>query len=176
VVGHSNGGFTALTLAGARPDARAPALHCRQHPDDTAFCAFGGAAARDSLRTMGEIPALADPRVRAVVLMAPNAVPFTDQALAAVTVPVRLYGAAQDQLTRLRYHAARLARALPPSTEFVVLERAGHFSFVARFPWTLGWLAGDAARDPAGLDRDALHAVMNPEIADFFDRTLPPAR
>jgi hypothetical protein len=29
-----------------------------------------------------------------------------------------------------------------------------------------------AARDPKGFDRDALHATMNPEIADFFDRAL----
>jgi len=176
VVGHSNGGFTALTLVGARPDVRAPGKHCRQHPDDTAFCRYGGAAARDATRAIGEIPELADRRVRAVVLMAPNAAPFTDEALAVVTVPVRLYAAERDELTVVRYHAARLAKALPPSTEYVLLAGAGHFSFVARFPWTLGWLAGEAARDPAGLDRDALHAVMNREIADFFDRTLAPAR
>jgi predicted dienelactone hydrolase len=172
VVGHSNGGFTALALAGARPDVQAPARHCRQHPDDTAFCAFGGTASRDSLRTMGVIPELADRRVRAIVLMAPNAAPFTDEALAAVAVPVRLYAAEDDELTVVRYHAARLAKALPPGTEYVLLARAGHFSFVARFPWALGWLAGAAARDPRGLDRDALHAAMNPEIAAFFDRTL----
>jgi hypothetical protein len=34
------------------------------------------------------------------------------------------------------------------------------------------FLAGDAARDPKGFDRDALHATMNPEIVDFFDRAL----
>ena len=176
VVGHSNGGFTALALAGARPDVRAPGMHCRQHPDDAAFCARGGTTARESLRTMGEIPEVADRRVRAIVLMAPNAAPFTDEALARVAVPVRLYGAERDELTLVRYHAARLAKALPPGTEYVLLERAGHFSFVTRFPWALGWLAGEAARDPAGLDRDALHAAMNREIVDFFDRTLRPPR
>jgi len=176
VVGHSNGGFTALVLAGARPDVRAPETHCRRHPDDKAFCAYGGAAARNATRAMGEIPEVADPRVRAIVLMAPNAAPFTDEALAKVAVPVRLYGAERDELTVVRYHAARLAKALPPGTEYVLLERAGHFTFVTRFPWMLGWLAGEAARDPAGVDRDAVHAVMNAEIAGFFDRTLAPAR
>jgi predicted dienelactone hydrolase len=176
VVGHSNGGYTALALAGARPDPRAPELHCRQHPDDAVFCAYGGSAARENARTAGEIPEIADRRVRAIVLMAPNATPFTDAALARVAVPVRLYGAERDTLTPVRYHAARLAKALPPGTEYVLLERADHFSFVTRFPWTLGWLAGDAARDPAGLDRDALQAVINGEIVDFFDRTLGPAR
>ena len=176
VAGHSNGGYTALALAGARPDARAPELHCRQYPDDKAFCACGGATARDAARAAGEIPGLADRRVRAIVLMAPNATPFSDETLAKVAVPVRLYAAERDELTPVRYHAARLAKALPPSTEYVLVPGAGHFSFIARFPWALGWLAGAGARDPAGLDRDALHAMMYPEIADFFDRTLAPAR
>jgi len=176
VVGHSNGGYTALALAGARPDARAPERHCQQHPDDRVFCTWGGTTARDAARARAEIPEVADRRVRAIVLMAPNATPFTDEALGRVAVPVRLYAAERDELTVPRYHAARLAKALPPSTEYVLLPRAGHFSFVAPFPWALGWLAGDAARDPAGLDRDALHAAMNLEIADFFDRTLSPTR
>lgn len=176
VVGHSNGGYTALALAGARPDARAPGMHCRQYPDDEAFCAYGGTTARDATRATGEIPEIADRRVHAIVLMAPNATPFTDETLAKVAVPVRLYAAERDELTPVRYHAARLAKALPPGTEYVLVPRAGHFSFVARFPWVLGWLAGEGARDPAGLDRDTLHAVMNAEIADFFDRTLAPAR
>ena len=46
VVGHSNGGYTALAVAGAKPDPGAVVAHCRQHPDDARFCAFGGAATR----------------------------------------------------------------------------------------------------------------------------------
>jgi predicted dienelactone hydrolase len=114
--------------------------------------------------------------VRAIVLLAPNAVPFTDDALARVDVPVRIYGAERDDLTLVRYHAARLAKALPPPTEYVLVTGAGHFSFVASYPWGLKLLAGEAARDPAGFDRDALHEVMNREIVDFFDRKLPAVR
>jgi predicted dienelactone hydrolase len=36
-------------------------------------------------------------------------------------------------------------------------------------------VADEAARDPDGFDRDALHQVMNREIVGFFDRTLRPA-
>src|SRR5262249_33610244 len=38
VVGHSNGGYTALAVAGAQPSPSAPAAHCREHPDDARFC------------------------------------------------------------------------------------------------------------------------------------------
>lgn len=173
VVGHSNGGFTALAVAGAKPSPAASVAHCQQHPDDSRFCSFGGAATREAARKVGAIPDVRDPRVRAIVLMAPNAAPFTDDALAQVAVPVRVYGAERDDLTLVRYHAERLAKALPPRTEYVLVKGAGHFSFVASFPPLLRLLVGDAARDPAGFDRDTMHEAMNPEIVDFFDRTLP---
>ncbi len=38
VVGHSNGGYTALAVAGAKPSPAASVAHCRQHPDDSRFC------------------------------------------------------------------------------------------------------------------------------------------
>jgi len=174
VVGHSNGGYTALAIAGAKPSPAASVAHCRQHPDDAKFCSFGGAATREATRKLGDIPDVHDSRVRAIVLMAPNAAPFTDDALARVTVPVRVYGAEHDDLTLVRYHAERLAKALPPQTEYVLVPRAGHFSFVARYPRILALLAGDAAQDPPGLDRDAMHEVVNSEITGFFDRKLPP--
>jgi predicted dienelactone hydrolase len=176
VVGHSNGGYTALAVAGAKPNPAASIAHCRQHPDDARFCSSGGAATREATRTLGDMPDVNDPRVRAIVLMAPNTAPFTDDALARVAVPVRVYGAERDDLTLVRYHAERLAKALPPGTDYILVKGAGHFSFVASFPRILKLVAGEAARDPAGFDRDAMHEVVNREIVDFFDRKLPPGR
>jgi predicted dienelactone hydrolase len=173
-VGHSNGGYTALALAGARPNPQAIIAHCRQHSDDRKFCSYGGAATREATRNVDDIPNLRDPRVRAIVLMAPNAAPFADDALARVDVPVRVYGAERDDLTLVRYHAERLARALPPQTEYRLIKGAGHFSFIASFPWALRVVVGEAARDPEGFDRDAMHSLMNPEIVLFFNRKLPP--
>jgi len=173
IVGHSNGGYTALAVAGAKPSTDAVIAHCRQHPDDVKFCAYGDAATREATRKVGDIPDVRDPRVRAIVLMAPNAAPFIDAALAMVVVPVRLYGAERDDLTLVRYHAGRVAKALPPGTEYRLVKGAGHFSFVARFPWALRFVAGEAAQDPEGFDRDAMHEVINPEIVGFFDRKLP---
>jgi len=174
VVGHSNGGYTALAVAGAAPSVDAVVAHCQQHPDDTNFCAVGGASARKATREVGHIPDLRDPRVRSIVLMAPNAAPFTDAALAKVAVPVLVYAAENDDLTRVQYHGERLAKALPHA-ECVLVKGAGHFSFVTSFPMALKIVAGQAARDPDGFDRDALHEVMNREIVGFFNRTLRPA-
>jgi predicted dienelactone hydrolase len=171
VVGHSNGGYTALAVAGAKPSPSAIIAHCRQHPDDARFCAFGGAATRQATREVGHIPELRDPRVRSIVLMAPNAAPFTDDALVKVTVPVLVYAAEKDDLTRVRYHAERLAKAVP-RVDCVLVKGAGHFSFIASFPMALKIIAGEGARDSDGFDRDAFHEVMNREIVGFFNRTL----
>jgi predicted dienelactone hydrolase len=174
VVGHSNGGFTALAVTGAQPSPGAPAEHCRRHPDDARFCAYGGAATREAAREIGHVPELRDPRVRSIVLMAPNAAPFTDDALAKVTIPALVYAAENDDLTLVRYHAERLAKALPRA-ECVLVKGAGHFSFIASFPTALKIVAGEGARDPDGFDRDAFHEVLNREIVEFFNRTLRPA-
>ena len=173
VVGHSNGGYTALAVAGAHPTPGAAAAHCRAHPDDARFCGFGGEAARQASREAGPLPELRDPRVRSVVLMAPNASFFTDEALAKVTVPVLVYAAEQDDLTRVPYHAERVARAVPRA-ECVLVKGAGHFAFVAGFPTAVRLVVGEPARDPDGFDRDALHATLDREIGDYFDRTLRP--
>jgi predicted dienelactone hydrolase len=173
VVGHSNGGYTALAVVGAKPSPAASVAHCRQHPDDSRFCSSGGAATREAARTVGDLPDVRDPRVRAIVLMAPNTAPFTDDALAQVAVPVRVYGAERDDLTLVRYHAERLAKVLPSRTEYVLVQRAGHFSFVASFPGILTLVAGEAAQDPEGFDRDTMHERMNSEVVGFFDRKLP---
>src|SRR5215470_3824714 len=173
VVGHSNGGYTALAVAGARPTPGAEGVHCREHPDDTTFYGIGGAATRKASREIGQVPELRDVRVRAVVVMAPNAVRFTDEALAKITVPVLVYAAEKDDLTRVQYHGERLARAVP-RVECVLVKGAGHYSFVTSFPMVLRVIAGEGARDPDGFDRDAFHEVLNREIVEFFNRTLRP--
>ena len=133
VVGHSNGGYTALAVAGARPTPGLEAAHCRKHPDDAKFCSYGGAATREAARKVGSLPELRDARVRSVVLMAPNAVRFTDDALARVTVPALVYAAEKDNLTRVQYHGERLAKRLPWS-ECVLVKGAGHFRSSRAFP------------------------------------------
>jgi predicted dienelactone hydrolase len=109
---------------------------------------------------------------RAIVLLAPHGALFTDEALSNLAVPVRIYGAENDDLTPVKYHAERLAKALAAKVEYVLIKGAGHFSFIAGFPDALRKSAGEAGQDPKGFDRDAMHKTLNPEIVDFFNRTL----
>jgi predicted dienelactone hydrolase len=171
-VGHSSGGYTALALAGAKPSMNALVQHCRGIPEDARFCSFGGGAARQAGQNGGDIPDVHDRRVRAIVLLAPHAALFTDEALSNLAVPARIYGAELDDLTPVQFHAQRLAKVLAAKAEYVQIKGAGHFSFIASFPDALRNSAGEAGRDPKGFDRNAMHETMNPEIVAFFNRTL----
>jgi predicted dienelactone hydrolase len=170
VAGHSNGAYTALAIAGARPNVAALREHCVRFPEDARFCSYGGAATRKATQATGDLPDVRDPRVRAIVAMAPNGALFTDAALAAITVPVRIYGAEFDDLTPVRYHAERIARVLGKRATYVLIKGANHFSFIASFPTMARIWAGEAARDPPGFDRDAMHKTLNLDIVQFFDQ------
>jgi predicted dienelactone hydrolase len=172
VVGHSAGGYTALAVAGVQPSMNALIQHCKEIPEDARLCFFGGAAAREAVKKGGDIPEFRDPRVRAIVLLAPVAALFTDEALSHLAIPVRIYGAELDDLTPVQHHAGRLAKALAPKAEYILIKGAGHYSFVASFPDALRNSVGEAGQDPSGFDRNAMHETLNPEIVAFFNRTL----
>ena len=167
-IGYSAGGYTGLVLAGARPDFKLGLVHCARGDRDSAFCGWIGRGvrrlARDKLRVVH------DARIRAAVLMAPAWSVFFDRhGLADVTIPLRLYRAANDTLVRAATGEEHLLKWLPRPPEYVVIPGGDHTVFVA--PCGQG-MRGPACADAKGVDRVAIHRKMNREILDFFDRTL----
>ena len=152
LIGHSMGGATALTVAGGQPWTR------DGEPVDTA--------------------GLADPRVRALVLLAPAAAWFAAPgALRAVTQPLLLMVGEHDALTPPQ-HMQWVADGIPDASrvEHVVVPNAGHFAFLTPFPPALRTPALPPALDPPGFDRDAFHGEMNARILAFLRRTLKGAQ
>lgn len=169
LIGYSAGGYTVLAYMGGRADTARVADHCRAHPEDAGFCGFGIQAASPEAPVV--IDRQPDPRVRAVVALAPVGALFVDGGLSRITVPVRLYRAEKDALVGA-VQLERIRDLLPAAPEYVVVENAGHYAFMAPFaPGTAAGL-GPLAEDPPGFDRVAFHERLNAEIADFFARTL----
>ena len=185
-VGHSAGGYTVLALAGAQAEPARAAQHCRSVSDDPGFCSLGkipsrspsgqaGPAAAVAAAPMqgsaagqdGALVSVADPRIRAVVAMAPMAVVFTQGSLKAISVPVRLMVAERDAVLTGKYHGGYVGANLP-SAQASTVPGAGHFAFMAQSVWPLPSDAGDAAANPEGFDRVAYHAGLENEVADFF--------
>ncbi|WP_339069204.1 dienelactone hydrolase [Pseudomonas idahonensis] len=168
VIGYSAGGETALILSGATPDLDRLRRYCQERPDD-----------RDACNTQGELivdredlQPVADPRVHALMLMAPLSLKFGRQTLAGVHVPVLLYSGDGDQLVALDKNAAALARKLPVAPDFKLLAGAGHFVFMA--PCSAEQLAAMPAlcTDADGVDREDIHRNLIAEAGRFFTHTL----
>ena len=188
-VGHSAGGYTVLALAGAQAEPARAAEHCRSVSDDPGFCSLGklpsrpqsGQAAPAVAAAVtaqgpaavqdGPLVSVADPRIRAVVAMAPMAVVFTQGSLKAISVPVRLMVAERDAVLTGKYHGGYVAANLLAAQASTV-PGAGHFAFMAQSVWPLASEAGDAAANPEGFDRVAYHATLENEVAEFLDRQL----
>jgi predicted dienelactone hydrolase len=178
-VGHSAGGYSVLALAGAQAEPQRAVEHCRTVQDDPGFCALAqgpaatpaaGALARPASSTVALRPdrvAVPDPRIRAVVALAPMAVVFTPDSLAAITVPVRVIVAEQDAVLNGKYHGGHVLANLPGAMASTVAG-AGHFAFMAQASFALPSAAGDAASNPAGFDRLAYLPTLEDQVASFF--------
>jgi predicted dienelactone hydrolase len=168
VLGHSAGGFTAIALAGGQSDLSRIAAHCgTEAADDPLFCSMGGRG----LKAPPPIAPTTDKRVRAVVVMAPMGVVFTESSLAGIDIPTSVYAAERDRWLVPRFHAEWIAKNVPRA-EFHPVANAWHFAFMDRPRVPTPTLDGDAAADPPGFDRAAFLAQLRREILVFFDSAL----
>ena len=168
VIGYSAGGETALILAGAKPDFDRLRRYCQERPEDRDACTTKGELVvdRDDLQPQS------DPRIHALMLMAPLSLMFGRHTLADVHVPVLLYSGDGDKLVAVDKNAAALARKLPEPPDFKLLAGAGHFVFMA--PCDSDQLAAMPAicTDADGVDREGIHRDLISEAGRFFTHTL----
>lgn len=153
VVGHSIGACTALAAAGGRPFNFPPeSPDGRSHP----------------------VPVEADPRVRALVLLAPATGWYVNEgSLAAVSVPILMRSAERDEFT-LAEHAALVVRGVrdPARVDHRVVPNAGHFSFLTPFPPAMVRPDFLPAHDPPGFDRAAFQRELGDEVVTFLRGVL----
>ncbi|MCX7079669.1 MAG: dienelactone hydrolase [Pseudomonas sp.] len=168
VIGYSAGGETALILSGATPDLDRLRRYCQERPDDYDACNTQGELIVDR----DDLQPVADPRVHALLLMAPLSLKFGRHTLADVHVPVLLYSGDGDKLVAFDKNAAALARKLPTAPDFKLLAGAGHFVFMA--PCTEEQQAAMPAlcTDADGVDRKDIHRNMISEAGRFFSDAL----
>ncbi len=148
---------------------------------------YPGAKRKDSVlcTELGRVqitnPSLMDarvePRVRAVLAMAPVGVFFDKAGLKDVKVPVRLYAAAEDRVLPPADHADHIRDSLPSKPEYTRVPKAGHFVFLAECEPNAVKARPQLCVDPPGVDRRKLHQQLADEAASFFRRALSaPAR
>jgi predicted dienelactone hydrolase len=170
--GLSAGGFTVLTLVGARPDMAAISAHCRRTPEFICnVLAHVKSPLLASARGAGEFTA--DERIRVAAVAAPG-LGFTlaGDGLAAVRVPVQVWSGDRDELVPFASNTKVVLDGLAGRAVPRQMAGASHLSFLA----PCGLLKPPAlCRDPDGFDRVAAHKAMNAELVGFFDEGLKAA-
>jgi predicted dienelactone hydrolase len=168
--GFSAGGFTVLALAGGNPDLRKVGPHCAAHQNffDCQLVAAHHLASPAIAKSFEH-----DPNLRALVVAAPAlGFTFDNPSLAAVTMPVQLWRAADDVILPYPFYADAVRAALPTAPEMHVVPHAGHFDFLAPCPDTLVKIAPQICSSEPGFDRVAFHTTFNKQVVAFFRRTL----
>ena len=186
-LGHSAGGYTVLALAGGKPVLSRLRTHCElEAAQDPVLCklshsiAIGGASVPankgdkgDTARDGQEEPVQADPRVRAVMALAPMGVAFSASSLASITVPVAIYAGEKDTFLVPRFHAQWIMQNMRgANTTMQLVPNAGHYAFMNTPTMDLPSPDGSVARDPQGFDRAAFLDRLAQESVAFFDRNL----
>ncbi len=153
VIGHSMGGYTALTIAGGHPSAFA---HEAESGESTL------------------LETVTDSRIKAMVLLAPASAWFIAAgALRNVHIPILMMTAERDEYTP-EFHAEIVKKGLPQSTPVThrIVPNAGHFAFVSPFPAAMASRSFPPSQDPEGFDRTAFHQQINAEILVHFRHCL----
>lgn len=143
VMGHSMGGYAALAIAGGIPWSK----------------------------TGERVEVTPDPRVRALVLLAPGTAFFyPEDSLRDVRIPILMLTAEHDPVTP-RWQAELLLDRVPDRGQVTwkEIENAGHFSVLSPFPPHMRNPGFLPSTDPAGFDREKLHEWLPGEILDFLD-------
>jgi predicted dienelactone hydrolase len=178
-LGHSAGGYTVLALAGGKPVLSRLRTHCELEAAlDPVLCklssSVGGASVQvDTAKDGQEEPVQADPRVRAIMALAPMGVAFSAASLASITVPVAIYAGEKDTFLVQRFHAQWVMQNMRVATTTLqIVRNAGHYAFMNTPTMDLPSPDGSVARDPQGFDRAAFLDRLAQESVAFFDKNL----
>jgi predicted dienelactone hydrolase len=144
VIGHSMGGYTALTLAGGVPRTKEGVV----------------------------VEVAPDLRIKAIVLLAPGTGWFMNS-LEKVTVPILMFTAEHDPITP-KWNGEIVLNFVPDKSKVIFheVENAGHFSFLSPFPSTMKSPNFLPSTDPIGFDREKFHTQLPTEILDFLNDKL----
>jgi predicted dienelactone hydrolase len=176
--GFSAGAFTVLAAAGGVPDFSRIRPHCAANPG-LYDCRMMAIARPDVMapeaRPMATPAFVHDGRLRALVIAAPAlGYTFTPAGLAAVTMPVQLWEAADDVILPPSLYAEAVRAALPRAPEVHIVARAGHFDFMAPCSAALAAVAPAICVSAPGFDRAAFSLRFDADVVEFLTRMLPP--
>lgn len=182
-LGHSLGGWTVISLAGAKFDSERFINNCEGNAsrgDCKLIDRFG--INNNNIRPLLSA-SYRDNRIRSVVSLDPGLAPgFTPKSLQNITIPVLLLAAQNDQLAQLpsKQESSYLATYIPSKLiQFKIIEGATHFSFMQLCKPNAESLInqespgdGIVCHDGPNTTRENIHKRLLQEISSFLNTTL----
>lgn len=172
VAGHSQGGFTALWIGGARINPDLFLAYQRRWKDNEVVPAY----LREQMRLDAE-PArdVHDKRVKAVFAMAPGDIQgfgMDEAGLRQLTIPTYIIVGAGDTTTPPNENAAFAAKYIPHAQLDVLLGPVNHEIFGNECDQVGRDNYPAACMDAPGVDRARLHEYIGNAALKFFDKKL----
>lgn len=178
-VGHSFGGWTAVSLAGARYDPGQQRLFCEKALKKDFYCDgtlkddIAGVSAKDA----GE--SFRDARIKVFYIMATGpGQGFVADSLKSIAVPFMVDTAQFDEILEPLANSTAIARQIPGARE--VTRPVGHFAYVPECRALIGAVVTSLAGlplcdDPQGVDRAQVHRQVARDVVSFFNANLAKA-
>lgn len=172
IAGHSQGGFTALWIGGARVNAERFAQYQRRWKNDLTIPAH----IREEM-PVDPAPAsnVADPRVKAAMAMAPGVVQafgMDAEGLGQMRIPALIVVGAGDTVTPPRENAIFAADHIRNVDLVLLSGPVGHEIFVNECTSEGRLELPETCIDSEGVDRAKLHAQIADHALRFFERNL----
>ncbi|SUA99125.1 Predicted dienelactone hydrolase [Pannonibacter phragmitetus] len=173
VIGFSAGGYTALTVAGAKPDFELALRFCQTPAgrSDPGSCPPDDDGIQSAQADLKAWKAPSESRFKALVLLDPLAIMFDARALADLKLPVMLVSPQDDLYMRSGANALALAQNLPAPPQQLSMP-GRHFVFIDPCPPALAEEAELICKDAPGVDRAAIHRTLEAAIAAFLKESL----
>lgn len=167
-IGHSAGGATVLMLAGAAFSMADMRTYCAKARATDKGCQYPvGAPSSDQ----DPVPSLAP--IKAFVVMDPAAGPgFAEASLRSLNMPALVIGSVDDDFLPFPAHAGRISDLLGAAEKVRLANGEGHFVYVDRCSLPINVMGVKLCADRDGVNRDATHAMLVPQIMAFFDKRL----
>ena len=170
IVGFGAGGAAALLLGGAMPDCISWSSYCARAGENDAYC---NPWVRNRInRICQSLPLkknLADPRVKAIAVIAPGfGMLFSAQSFAAFASPVLVLTAERDGMNKRSLHADVIAGLLSGKARYARLKNADIGALMAPCPESLAEELPDLCRSVDARERRRIHRQMHAALRDFF--------
>ncbi|MFQ3535433.1 MAG: alpha/beta fold hydrolase [Aggregatilineales bacterium] len=180
VTGHSFGGYTALAAGGAQLNINALREGCQGGKLPAQLCLYIQSeevvwrARGLSEAPQGLYPPTTDPRIKAVVALAPSSAPlFGSEGAAALRLPLMIIVGSQDQATPPERDSYPIYNAVSSQRKaLVVFENAGHYIFVEQCVPALIALGRFEQCSDLVWDMQRAHDLINHFATAFFRHTL----